>query len=89
MTNLNVSAEKRSRFKSYLKNNEIVFIKVNLNIADYCISDNDYFFRNDELVNYNENSIIYETDSTNQKAKKLVKITLYLDETEVLESSKF
>lgn len=87
--NIKIFDEKRSKFRSYLKNDEIVFIKESVDIADRGKSDANYFFRNNELINYSEKSLVSEKDSTNRQAKKLIKILLYIDGTEVLESSKF
>jgi hypothetical protein len=87
--NIKIFDEKRSKFRSYYKDDDIVYIKETLDFADRGKSDVNYFYRNNELINYSDKSIVYEKDSTSQKAKKLIKIMLFLDGTDVLESSKF
>lgn len=87
--NIKIFGEKRSEFRSYLKDNEIVFIKESVDIADHGVSDADYFFRDNELISYSGKSLVLEKDSTNQNNKKLIKIILFLDGMEALESAKF
>jgi hypothetical protein len=86
---IKVTGEKRSRFRSYFLNDELVFINEDLNIGNRGTSANKYFFKDGYIIHYTENSIYLEKDSVGQSIKTQKKGLLYLDNQEVLESERF
>lgn len=83
---IKVKGEKRSRFRSYYQNDEIVFINEDMNIGNRGDSANKYFFRNGELVYYKEDTIVLKDDSLNISGKSIIRIEIYFDGTNVLHS---
>lgn len=85
---IKVLGERRSRFRSYFVNDELVFINEDLNIGKRGTSANKYFFKDGELVHFKEHSILMKDDSLNIKNKSIINSTLYLNGEEILESDR-
>lgn len=76
---IKVRGEKRSRFRSYYQNNELVFINEDMNIGIRGNSSNKYFFRNGELVYFSEQTILSKDDSLKINTKTMIKSEVYFD----------
>lgn len=86
---IKVFGERRSIFRSYFIKNELVFIKEDLNIGNRGRASNMYYFKNDDLVYFEEKSIILKDDSLKINSKSSITSTLFLDGKDVLESERF
>jgi len=85
---IKVRGEKRSRFRSYYQNNELVFINEDMNIGNRGDSANKYFFRNGILVYYKEDTILKKDDSLNVYGKTPLRTEIYFDGNSVLQSER-
>ena len=83
---IKVIGERRSRARSYYLNDELVFINENVSIADRGTSSIKYFFKDGNLINYSEKTMLMKDDSLNIKSKTLINLDLYLDDKSILES---
>lgn len=85
---IKVEREKRSKYRAYYQNEELVFINENLDIGMRGKSSNRYFFRHNELVYYSEQTILLQDDSLKINTKTMLKSDIYFDSTNVLESAR-
>ncbi|MDT3697208.1 MAG: hypothetical protein ROY99_12570 [Ignavibacterium sp.] len=85
---IKVIKEKRSFFRSYFLEDELVYINEELNIGNWGTSANSYFYKNNELIYYTENAIFRIIDSTNKMNKYQIKGLIYFDGNEILEAER-
>ncbi|MDY0082821.1 MAG: hypothetical protein RBR74_06540 [Ignavibacteriaceae bacterium] len=85
---IKVIKEKRSIFRSYFYEDELVYINEELSVGNWGTSANSYFYKNNVLVYFTENSIFRILDSTGKVDKYQIKGSLYLDGDEILESER-
>lgn len=81
-----VLGERRSIFRSYFLNDELVFINEDVSIGNHGSSVNHYYFKDDRLISYEQKTILMQDDSLNIKSKTMVTLWLILDERITLES---
>lgn len=86
---IKVIGEKRSIFRSYFIEDDLVFINEDVSIGNRGTSANKYFFKDDILIHYSEHSIFMQPDSTGRKSKFQIKGSIYLDGKNVLEAERF
>lgn len=82
---IKVLGERRSIFRSYFLNDELVFINEDLSIGDRGSSVNQYYFKNGQLIRYNQKTILMRDDSLNIKTKTMIVLGMFLDGKTVLE----
>lgn len=85
---IKVIKEKRSIFRSYFLEDELVFINEDLSIGNWGTSANSYFYKNNELIYYTENGIYRIIDSTNKINKFQIRGSIYFDGNEILEAER-
>jgi len=85
---IKVIKEKRSIFRSYFLNDELVFINEDMNIGNWGTAANGYYYKNNELIYYTENSIFRIIDSTKKMDKYHIKGSVYFDGSEILEAER-
>lgn len=83
---IKVIGERRSIFRSYFLNDELVFINEEVGIGDRGSSVNHYYFKDDQLVSYEQKAILMKDDSLNIKSKTMISLGIYLDDKTILES---
>ncbi|HCY77103.1 MAG TPA: hypothetical protein DHV28_14365 [Ignavibacteriales bacterium] len=83
---IKVIGERRSRARSYYLNDKLVFINETVSIGDRGTSSIKYFFKDGNLINYSEKTILMKDDSLNIESKTLINLELYLDDKSILES---
>ncbi len=82
-----VLGERRSIFRSYFLNDELVFINEEVTIADRGSSVNHYYFKDDQLISYEQKTILMRDDSLNITSKTMITLGMYLDNKTILESN--
>jgi hypothetical protein len=85
---IKVRGEKRSRFRSYYQNDELVFINEDMNIGNRGNSANKYYLRNNTLVYYSEQSLIMKDDSLKIKSKSMIRTEIYFSGNETIQSER-
>jgi hypothetical protein len=83
---IKVLGERRSIFRSYFLNDELVFIIEDVSIGNRGSSANQYYFKDDKLINYTQKTILMKDDSLNISSKTMITFSLFLDGKSVLES---
>jgi len=83
---IKVLGERRSIFRSYFLNDELVFITEDVTIGNRGSSVNQYYFKDDKLINYNQKTIVLKDDSLNITSKTMVTMQMFLNDKEILES---
>lgn len=83
---IKVLGERRSIFRSYFLNDELVFITEDVTIGNRGSSVNQYYFKDDKLINYNQKTIVLKDDSLNITSKTMVTMQMFLSGSEILES---
>lgn len=83
---IKVIGERRSIFRSYFINDELVFINEEVTIADRGSSVNHYYFKDDQLISYEQKTLLTRDDSLNITSKTMIKLWMILDEKIPLES---
>jgi hypothetical protein len=83
---IKVLGEQRSVFRSYFLNDALVFINEEISIGNRGSSLNHYYFKDDQLVSYEQKSILMRDDSLNIKSKTMITFSMLLDNRTVLES---
>lgn len=83
---IKVLGERRSIFRSYFLNDELVFINEEISLGIRGNSVNHYYFKNGQLVSYEEKTILMKDDSLNITTKTMITMSLFLDGKTVLES---
>lgn len=84
-TTIKVIGERRSIFRSYFLNDQLVFIKEDVNIGNRGNAVIQYYFKDNHLVRYNEQTILMRDDSLNIIAKTIIVLGMFLDGKTVLE----
>jgi hypothetical protein len=82
---IKVLGERRSIFRSYFLNDELVFINEELSIGNRGSSVNQYYFKSGQLIRYSQKTILMRDDSLNIKTKTMIVLGMFLDGKTVLE----
>lgn len=85
---IKVRGEKRSIFRSYYQNEDLVFINEDLDIGIRGKSANKYFFRNGELVYFSEQTVLIKDDSLKINGKTMIRSEIYFNGTMSLYSER-
>lgn len=83
---IKVLGERRSIFRSYFLNDELVFITEDVTIGNRGSSVNQYYFKDDNLISYNQKTIVLKDDSLNITSKTMITMQMFLSGKEILES---
>ena len=83
---IKVIGERRSIFSSYFINDDLVFINEDVSIGNRGSSANQYYFKDNKLINYNQRTLLMKDDSLNITTKTMINLELFLDGKEILES---
>lgn len=83
---IKIIGERRSVFNSYFLNDELVFIVEDVNIGNRGSSANQYYYKNNQLINFNQRTILVKDDSLQINTKTMITLKLFLDGDTVLES---
>lgn len=83
---IKVMGERRSIFRSYFLNDKLVFINEEVGIGDRGSSVNHYYFKDDQLISYEQKTILMKDDSLNIKSKTMISLGIYFDDKTILES---
>ncbi len=75
-----------SIFSSYFINDDLVFINEDVSIGNRGSSANQYYFKDNKLINYNQRTLLMKDDSLNITTKTMINLELFLDGKEILES---
>lgn len=83
---IKVTSEKRSKFRSYYLENELVYINEDLSIGNRGRSANHYYFKDNKLIYCEQKQLLLKDDSLNIKSKTNITLNFYVDGYEILES---
>jgi hypothetical protein len=83
---IKVLGERRSIFRSYFLNDELVFITEDVTIGNRGSSVNQYYFKDNNLISYNQKTIVLKDDSLNITSKTMITMQMFLSGSEILES---
>jgi len=83
---IKVIGERRSVFRSYFVNEELVFINEEVSIGNRGSSVNHYYFKDGQLISYEQKTILMKDDSLNITSKTIISLGIYLDNKIILES---
>ena len=83
---IKVIGDRRSIFRSYFINDELVFINEEVTIGDRGNSVNHYYFKDGQLVSYEEKTLLMRDDSLNITAKTMITLSMILDDRIILQS---
>ena len=83
---IKVIGERRSIFRSYFLKDELVFITEDVSIGTRGSSVNQYYFKDNNLISYNQKTIILKDDSLNITSKTMITMQIFLNDKEILES---
>jgi hypothetical protein len=83
---IKVIGERRSVFRSYFVNDELVFINEEVSIGNRGSSVNHYYFKDGQLISYEQKTILMKDDSLNITSKTIISLGVYLDNKIILES---
>jgi hypothetical protein len=83
---IKVIGERRSVFRSYFLNDELVFINEEVGIGNRGTSVNHYYFKDGQLISYEQKTILMKDDSLNITSKTIISLGIYLDNKIILES---
>ncbi|MBK7630356.1 MAG: hypothetical protein IPJ23_06625 [Ignavibacteriales bacterium] len=83
---IKVVGERRSIFRSYFLNDELVFINEEESIGSRGNSANQYYFKDNQLIRYNQKMLLMRDDSLNIKTKTMIVLGMFLDDKTVLET---
>jgi hypothetical protein len=83
---IKVIGERRSIFRSYFLKDELVFITEDVSIGNRGSSVNQYYFKDNNLISYNQKTIILKDDSLNITSKTMITMQMFLNDKEILES---
>ena len=84
---IKVIGERRSIFRSYFIDDKLVFINEDVSISDRGTSVNHYYFKDDQLISYEQKTILMRDDSLNITSKTMISLGIYLDNKIILESN--
>lgn len=85
---IKVIGEKRSIFRSYFLEDDLVFINEDLSIGNKGSSANKYFFKDNVLIHYSEHSVFIQSDSSGKKNKSQIKGSIFFDGENVIEAER-
>jgi hypothetical protein len=83
---IKVLGERRSIFRSYFLNDELVFINEDVSIGNRGSSANQYYFKDDKLINYTQKTLLVKDDSLNITTKTMITLSMILDDRMILQS---
>ncbi len=83
---IKVIGDRRSIFRSYFINDELVFINEEVTIGDRGNSVNHYYFKDGQLVSYEEKTLLMRDDSLSITAKTMITFSMILDDRIILQS---
>ncbi len=83
---IKVLGERRSIFRSYFLNDELVFVNEEVTIGNRGNSVNHYYFKGGQLVSFEEKTILMKDDSLNITAKTMLTLSMILDDRQILQS---
>lgn len=83
---IKVIGERRSIFRSYFLNNELVFINEDITIGNRGSSANRYYFKNGQLVSFEEKTVLIKDDSLKITSKTMITLSMILDGRIILQS---
>jgi hypothetical protein len=83
---IKVIGERRSIFRSYFLKDELVFITEDVSIGNRGSSVNQYYFKDNNLISYNEKTIILKDNSLNITSKTMITMQMFLNDKEILEA---
>lgn len=83
---IKVLGERRSIFRSYFINDEVVFINEDVSIGNRGSSVNHYYFKDNQLISYEAKTILMKDDSLNITTKTMITLGMFLDDKIILES---
>lgn len=83
---IKVLGERRSIFRSYFLNDELVFVNEEVTIGNRGNSVNHYYFKGGQLVSFEEKTILMKDDSLNITAKTMLTLSMILDDRLILQS---
>lgn len=83
---IKVIGERRSIFSSYFIKDDLVFINEDVSIGNRGSSANQYYFKDNKLINFNQRTLLMKDDSLNITTKTMINLELFLDGKVILES---
>jgi hypothetical protein len=83
---IKVLGERRSIFRSYFLNDELVFVNEEVTIGDRGNSVNHYYFKDGQLLSYEEKTILMRDDSLKITSKTMITLSMILDDRIILQS---
>lgn len=83
---IKVIGERRSIFRSYFLNDELVFVNEEVTIGNRGNSVNHYYFKGGQLVSFEEKTILMKDDSLNITSKTMITLSMILNDIIILES---
>jgi len=83
---IKVLGERRSIFRSYFNDDKLVFINEAVSIGNRGSLANQYYFKDNKLINYTQKTLLMKDDSLNITTKTMITFSLFLDGKVVLES---
>jgi len=83
---IKVIGERRSIFRSYFLNDELVFVNEEVSIGNRGSSANQYYFKEDKLIHYTQKTLLMKDDSLNITTKTMITLEMFIDGNSVLES---
>ena len=87
LNTIKVLGERRSIFRSYFLNDELVFINEDVSIGNRGSSVNHYYFKDDQLISYEEKTFLMKDDSLNITSKTMITLGMILDDRIIFESN--
>jgi len=88
INNIKVIGERRSIFRSYFADEQLVFINENMSIGRRGESANHYYFKDNELIHFEEKSILFKDDSLSIDRKTIVNSLFFIDGNDTLETNR-
>ena len=83
---IKVIGERRSIFRSYFLNDELVFVNEEVTIGNRGNSVNHYYFKGGQLVSFEEKTILMKDDSLKITSKTMITLSMILDDRIILQS---
>ena len=83
---IKVIGERRSIFRSYFLNDELVFVNEEVTIGNRGNSVNHYYFKGGQLVSFEEKTILMKDDSLKITSKTMITLSMILDNSIILQS---
>lgn len=83
---IKVLGERRSIFRSYFLNDELVFVNEDVTIGNRGSSANQYYFKDSKLISYTQKTLLMKDDSLNITAKTMLTLSMILDDRLILQS---